>query len=226
MHGEGERDLRAFVRATITRYRGEDTMRIAILTGSMLTMIALMASCSQEEAAPPAAEMPSTTASSEPATTPPPSDTSAAASQHRVELTPGQGATVAGEFDLVASDGAVLMTGVVSGLKPGSRHGFHIHETGDCSSPDFKSAGEHFNPTSQPHGDPAKPPHHLGDIPNLEVDDMGKAPVDARIEGVTLGDQGPNDLVGRALVVHAKTDDYKTQPSGNSGDRIACGVIR
>jgi superoxide dismutase, Cu-Zn family len=124
------------------------------------------------------------------------------------------------------NDGAVTMTGLVSGLKPGSEHGFHVHEKGDCSSPDFKSAGDHFNPTSQQHGDPATPPHHLGDIPNLKADDMGKAPVNARVEGVTLGDQGPNDLVGRAVVVHADPDDYKTQPSGNSGDRIACGVIR
>jgi Cu-Zn family superoxide dismutase len=201
-------------------------MRIAILTGSVLAMIVAMAGCGQKEAAPAASDAPSTTASSEPATTPPPSNTSEAATQHRVDLMPGLGGSVAGALDLVASDGAVVMTGVVSGLKPGSHHGFHIHEKGDCSSPDFKSAGDHFNPTSQPHGNPATPPHHLGDVPNLEADDMGKATVNARIEGVTLGDQGPHDLVGRALVVHADADDYKTQPSGNSGDRIACGVIR
>jgi Cu-Zn family superoxide dismutase len=201
-------------------------MRIAILTASVLAMVGAMAGCSQEEAAPPAQETPATTASSQPATTPPPSDGGAAGAQHRVDLMPGQGGEVAGALDLVSSDGAVVMTGVVSGLKPGSRHGFHIHEKGDCSSPDFKSAGDHFNPTSQPHGNPAMPPHHLGDVPNLEADEVGKAPVNARIEGVTLGDQGPNDLVGRALVVHAEEDDYKTQPSGNSGDRIACGVIR
>jgi Cu-Zn family superoxide dismutase len=192
----------------------------------MLTVIAVMTGCSQKEAAPAVSDAPSTTASSESAATPLPSNAGAAATQHRVDLMPGQGGDVAGALDLVVSDGAVVMTGGVSGLKPGSHHGFHIHEKGDCSSPDFKSAGDHFNPTSQPHGDPATPPHHLGDVPNLEADDMGKASVNARIEGVTLGDHGPNDLVGRALVVHADADDYKTQPSGNSGDRIACGVIR
>ncbi len=200
-------------------------MRIAILTGSMLAVIAAISGCSRKEAVPAAQDTPTTTASTPPAATPPPADASAAGTPHHVELRPGQGGEVTGGLDLASSDGAVTITGVVSGLQPGSRHGFHIHETGDCSSPDFKSAGAHFNPTSQPHGDPVMPPHHLGDIPNLEVDDMGKAHVDARIEGATLGDQGPNDLVGRALVVHAEADDYKTQPSGNSGDRIACGVI-
>lgn len=201
-------------------------MRTAILTGSVLAAAAVMVGCSQKEATPPAEDAPSTTASSVPATTPPPQTGGASNTQHRADLTPGQGGEVTGAVDLVVSDGAVVMTGLVSGLKPGSEHGFHIHEKGDCSSPDFKSAGDHFNPTSQPHGDPGTPPHHLGDIPNLKADDMGKAPVNARIEGATLGDHGPNDLVGRAVVVHDDVDDYKTQPAGNSGDRIACGVIR
>lgn len=192
----------------------------------MLLAVATLAGCSRKEATPASQDAPSTTASNEPATTPPPNDAGAAGTAHRVDLMPGQGGDVAGAIDLVVSDGAVAMTGLVSGLKPGSKHGFHLHEKGDCSSPDFKSAGDHFNPASQQHGDPASPPHHLGDIPNLEADDMGKAPVNARVEGVTLGDGGPNDLVGRALVVHADADDYKTQPSGNSGDRVACGVIR
>src|SRR5262245_37422561 len=201
-------------------------MRSAILIGSLLATSAAMFGCSQKEATPASQEAPSTTASSEPATTPPPNDAGAAGTAHRVDLMPGQGGTVAGALDLVVSDGAVTVTGLVSGLKPGSKHGFHVHEKGDCSSPDFKSAGEHFNPTSQAHGDPATPPHHLGDVPNLVADDMGKAHVNARVEGVTLGDGGPNDLVGRAVVVHDDEDDYKTQPSGNSGDRIACGAIR
>jgi Cu-Zn family superoxide dismutase len=185
--------------------------------------IGSMAGCSPKETTPAVQDAPSTTASVEPATTPPPSDPTSA--KHRVDLMPGQGGNVAGAMDLVTSNGVVTMTGLVTGIKPGSIHGFHIHEKGDCGSPDFKSAGEHFNPTSQQHGDPIMPPHHLGDIPNLVGDDMGKAPVNARIESATLGDGGPNDLVGRAVVVHASADDYMTQPSGNSGDRIACGVI-
>jgi Cu-Zn family superoxide dismutase len=185
-----------------------------------------MVGCKPKEATSGAQDPPSTTASSEPATTPPADTGSAAGTQHRVDLMPGQGGEVAGALDLVVNNGAVLMTGLVSGLKPGSMHGFHLHEKGDCSSPDFKSAGDHFNPTSQQHGDPVMPPHHLGDLPNLVADDAGKAPVNARIEGATLGDGGPNDLVGRAVVVHAQPDDYKTQPAGNSGDRVACGVIQ
>ena len=199
-------------------------MRLAILMGSMLVTVGAIAGCGQKEATPAPQDAPSTTASNQPATTAPPADPTSA--KHRVDLMPGQGAEVAGALDLVEHEGVIAMTGLVTGLKPGSRHGFHIHEKGDCSSPDFKSAGDHFNPTLQPHGDPGTPPHHLGDIPNLEADDMGKAPVNARIEGATFGDRGPNDIVGRAVVVHADADDYKTQPSGNSGDRMACGVIR
>src|SRR5689334_9903556 len=103
-------------------------MRIAILTTTALAMIAAMAACSREEAVPPAADAPSTTASSQPATPPPPDNGSAAGTQHRVDLMPGQGGDAAGALDLVAGDGGVVMTGLVSGLKPGSRHGFHIHE--------------------------------------------------------------------------------------------------
>jgi len=199
------------------------------MRSAILTVVALaVAGCSRTEstavsAAPDAA---ATTASAVPAMTPPPAAGSAGGSQHRVNLTPGLGADVGGALNLVSSDGAVVVTGLVTGLAPDSEHGFHIHEKGDCSSPDFKSAGEHFNPTAQAHGNPASPPHHAGDIPNLKASNEGKADVNARIEGVTLGDGGANDLVGKAVVVHAKIDDYQTQPSGNSGDRIACGVIQ
>ena len=120
------------------------------------------------------------------------------AAQAKLEATKGN--SVSGTVTFTQSGDKVMVVANVTGLKPNGEHGFHVHEKGDCSSPDFKSAGDHFNPTSQQHGDPATPPHHLGDIPNLEADDMGKAPVNARIEGVTLGDGSPNDLVGRALV--------------------------
>lgn len=202
-------------------------MRSAVLIAVALVLAGCSKSQSVGTAAEPAdslgqGETPAT-AVGEPATTPPPAQ--ASGSQHRVNLMPGQGAQVAGALDLVADGNAVVVTGLVTGLAPESGYGFHIHEKGDCSSPDFKSAGEHFNPTAQPHGNPASPPHHLGDIPNLTSDGVGRADVNARVEGVTLGDGGPHDLVGKAFVVHAKPDDYKTQPSGNSGDRIACGVV-
>jgi Cu-Zn family superoxide dismutase len=91
---------------------------------------------------------------------------------------------------------------------------------------DAKSAGDHFNPTGAPHGAPASADHHLGDIPNINADSSGHATLAASITGATLRDGGPTDLVGKALVVHAQRDDYKTQPSGDSGARIACGVVR
>jgi Cu-Zn family superoxide dismutase len=202
------------------------------MRNAVLIVVALvLAGCSKSQsvgtAAAPAdslgeGETPAT-AIGEPATTPPPAK--AASSQHRVNLLPGQGAQVAGALDLVADGDAVVVTGLVTGLAPESVHGFHVHEKGDCSSPDFKSAGEHFNPTSEQHGNPAAPPHHLGDVPNLTANGEGRADVNTRVEGVTLGGGGANDLVGKAFVVHAKPDDYKTQPSGDSGDRIACGVV-
>jgi Cu-Zn family superoxide dismutase len=203
-------------------------MRNAVL----LAVVLVLAGCSKSQsvgtdaasATSPAAPDPAaTTASSEPATTPPPA--AAEGSGHRVNLMPGLGAQVAGALSLVPDGDAVVVTGLVTGLAPDSGYGFHVHEKGDCSSTDFKSAGEHFNPTGQPHGNPGEPAHHLGDVPNLMSNNVGRADVNARIEGATLGDGGPHDLVGKAFVVHAKPDDYKTQPSGNSGDRIACGVV-
>jgi Cu-Zn family superoxide dismutase len=198
-------------------------MRSAIL---MVAALAVVGCSRKESTAEPSPDAAATTASTAPATPPPPDNASAGGAQHRVNLTPGLGGEVGGALDLVSADGAVVVTGLITGLAPDSEHGFHVHEKGDCSSPDFKSAGEHFNPTSQEHGNPASPPHHLGDVPNLKANSDGKADINARIEGVTLGDGGANDLVGKAVVVHAKMDDYKTQPSGNSGDRIACGVIQ
>ena len=105
----------------------------------------------------------------------------------------------------------------------------HIHQNGDCSAPDGSSAGDHFNPTGAPHGNPtgddAGAQHHAGDMPNVTADDKGNARVDLRVQGVTLGDGGENDVLGKAVIVHADADDYSSQPSGNAGARIACGVI-
>jgi Cu-Zn family superoxide dismutase len=110
----------------------------------------------------------------------------------------------------------------VAGLTPGA-HGFHIHEKGDCSAPDGTSAGGHFNPTGQPHGHPLQGPHHAGDMPMLETDAYGNARLVAVLPRLTL--EGTNGIVGRSVVVHAAPDDFKTQPTGNSGARMACGVI-
>ncbi len=118
----------------------------------------------------------------------------------------------------------VMVHARISGLKPFGEHGFHVHEKGDCSSGDGMGTGGHFNPTAKPHG-PQDGDHHAGDLPALKADASGSADVRFHLEGVTLGDGGPTDLSGKGLIVHVGPDDYKTQPTGNSGARIACGVI-
>src|SRR5690606_7764472 len=137
------------------------------------------------------------------------------------------GKSVAVMMTLTAEQAVVRIASVSTGLQPGGEQGLPVHEKGDCSAPDASSAGGHFNPTSQPHGNPtAGGPHHLGDMANLRADEKGVANVDAFIEGATLHTGRPDDLAGKAIVVHEKPDDYASQPSGNSGGRVACGVIR
>lgn len=146
----------------------------------------------------------------------------------KASLSPSAGSSVKGDLTLTNEGTAVSIRGEITGLEPGKEHGFHVHDLGECSLPDFKSAGEHFNPTKDPHGGPKSDARHLGDIPNIKADANGRASVDISVKGVTLQDKdgAPTEILGKALVVHAKPDDYKTQPSGDSGDRIACGVIR
>ncbi|BDC55187.1 superoxide dismutase family protein [Bacillus altitudinis] len=112
------------------------------------------------------------------------------------------------------------------GLPPGP-HGFHIHETGICETPDFETAGAHFNPTHREHGFDNPKGHHAGDMPNLEVGADGQIDVVVNVPDVTLKG-GPNQLIdqnGRSFIIHAEADDYLSNPSGNSGKRIACGAI-
>lgn len=150
----------------------------------------------------------------------------AASKAMSVQLKPTQGNAVTGTLKLATDKSGVRISGLVEGFEPNSEHGFHVHEKGDCSAPDASSAGPHFNPTSQPHGDPtAGHARHVGDMMNLKADAKGAAKVDILVDGATLHTGQPSDLMGRAIVVHAQPDDYATQPSGNSGGRIACGVI-
>jgi superoxide dismutase, Cu-Zn family len=142
----------------------------------------------------------------------------------QVELQPRSGSNVTGTLALQQEKDGVLISGEVRGLAPASVHGFHVHEKGDCSAPDATSAGPHFNPNGSPHGQMGAGPHHEGDMPNIVADEHGVAQVKALIAGATL-DAAPGSLRGRALVVHRDADDYKTQPAGNAGARVACGVI-
>ena len=137
-------------------------------------------------------------------------------------LKPTTGNTAAGTVTFTQKGDKVAVIANVTGLSPGP-HGFHVHEKGDCSAPDGASAGGHFNPGSKAHGDPSAADHHAGDMPQLVADASGKATLTAEMSPMTIG--GANDIIGKSVVVHKDADDFKTQPAGNSGARIACGVI-
>lgn len=141
-------------------------------------------------------------------------------------LAPASASLVSGRLSLQPMADGVHVVGEIGGLAPASEHGFHIHEKGDCSAVDASSAGGHFNPGSQPHGRLGHGAHHGGDGDNLVADAQGVAHVDAHFSGVSLGTGAANDIAGRALIVHAAPDDYRSQPSGNAGARVACGIIR
>jgi len=140
------------------------------------------------------------------------------------DLEPTKGNQAKGKVTFTQDGDNVRVDANVSGLKPGAQHGFHVHEKGDCSSGDGMSTGGHFNPDGKPHG-PQGAPHHAGDMPALVADSYGNASTSFVIKGVSIG-SGAHDLVGKGLIVHRDPDDYTTQPTGNAGPRIACGVIR
>ncbi len=134
------------------------------------------------------------------------------------------GSSVTGRVDFVESGGRLRAHVELAGLAPGSEHGFHVHDKGDCSAPDAASAGGHFNPGGSAHGRAGVAPHHAGDLPSLMADAGGRVRADLVLEGVTLA-AGPNSIVGRAVIVHRDRDDFTSQPAGNAGPRLACGVI-
>ena len=148
-----------------------------------------------------------------------------AAQKAKANLLNAKGERV-GTATLTEKSNGVQLDLKASNLPPGI-HGFHIHAVGICEAPDFKSAGPHFNPEGKQHGWDNPQGHHLGDLQNLNVDSDGKVSVRVLVPGVTLG-EGPNSLFhegGTSLIIHEKADDGKTDPAGNAGARIACGVI-
>lgn len=140
-------------------------------------------------------------------------------------LASASGSSVRGEANFSLSNDAVQMQLTLSGLAPG-KHAVHVHEHGDCSAPDAKSAGGHWAPKQSAHGKWGDGAHHLGDIGNLEADEQGKASLRFTTDQWALGNGSPTDIVGRALVVHADADDFESEPAGNAGSRVACGVIK
>jgi Cu-Zn family superoxide dismutase len=140
-------------------------------------------------------------------------------------LQPTKSGKAAGTISFTQVGDKVRVSGTVSGLVPGREHGFHIHEAGDCSSGDGMSAKGHFNPYGKPHANPATTERHAGDMPALKADASGNATVNSELNVITIA-PGPASIVGRGLIVHADPDDYKTQPTGNAGARVACAVIQ
>jgi Cu-Zn family superoxide dismutase len=140
-------------------------------------------------------------------------------------LVPTKSANAVGTASFYQVGDKVRMVADVSGLVPGREHGFHIHEAGDCSSGDGMSAKGHFNPMAKPHGHYGTAERHAGDLRALKADANGNARLETDLDLMTVT-PGPTSIVGRGLIVHADPDDYKTQPTGNAGARIACGVIQ
>ncbi|WPU63525.1 superoxide dismutase family protein [Peredibacter starrii] len=116
------------------------------------------------------------------------------------------------------------ITADATGLTPNSTHGFHVHKVGKCEGPDYKSAGDHFNPTNMQHGSPKSEKSHMGDMGNLVANAKGEA----HMEMILKKDEAKDlkEFAGKSVVIHAKADDFKSQPAGDSGARIACGLIK
>lgn len=141
-------------------------------------------------------------------------------------INPTEGNNISGYFRVYqVNPDTVRVMAQVKGLAPGSEHGFHVHENGNCSSPDAMSAGGHYNPTGHQHGK-SGPESHVGDLPSLMADAAGTAFLVWETKDLSIGTGKPSDIKGRAVVVHKDKDDFTTQPTGNSGARLGCGVIQ
>ena len=138
-------------------------------------------------------------------------------------LTPTAGSKAAGIITFLRTDKGILIEGTISGLEPNSKHGFHIHQYGDISASDGTAAGGHFNPHGEDHAGPDAAMRHVGDLGNVEADAEGNATYKRVDKHIRF--EGEESIIGRGMILHAGTDDLKTQPTGAAGARIAQGVI-
>jgi len=157
--------------------------------------------------------------------------TSAPAMVAVATMTPSKSATtmpinndVTGTVTFTEVGDKVLVVADISGLEPNTRHGIHIHEKGDLSDPGLLSTGGHWNPDHHIHGGPSTSPVHAGDLGNLDADASGKAHLELTLSGISVGGM-KNDVIGHAVIIHAKADDLSSQPSGNAGARVSGGII-
>ena len=174
----------------------------AILSGATL----LLASCQSQQAGQQAASAAA-----------PAAPRNAIAVLHSTE-----GNTAAGVVTFAQAEAGVRVVATISGLTPGE-HGFHIHQYGDCSASDGTSAGGHFNPEDQPHAGPHDAKRHVGDLGNITANEDGDASLDYVDTKLSLS--GGNSIIGRGVIVHSAPDDLSSQPTGNAGGRVACGVV-
>jgi len=142
--------------------------------------------------------------------------------QAKCVVNPTQGSQVMGTVTFTKMEHGVKVVADIEGLTPG-KHGIHIHEFGDCSSPDGTSAGSHFNPAAKTHGSPMDDNRHAGDMGNITAESNGKGHLDYIDHSISL--EGEHSIIGKSMIIHANEDDLKTQPTGNAGARLACGVI-
>jgi Cu-Zn family superoxide dismutase len=140
-------------------------------------------------------------------------------------LEPRSGSKVSGSLTFTQIGDVVRVTGEITGHTKGPK-GFHIHEKGDCSDDKGMNTGGHFNPHNSKHGGPYEPVKHAGDLGNIPFDDAGVAKVNLTVGDISVSSSRPDGIIGRAVIVHAAADDLKTDPTGNAGGRVACGVIR
>lgn len=144
----------------------------------------------------------------------------------RATMEPASGSNVSGEVTFTEENGSVRMELSVENL-PAGEHAVHLHEHGDCSAEDASSAGGHWNPTMKPHGKRGSgSAFHKGDIDNMRVGDDGKGTLNMTIEGWSIGGPDSTNIVGKSVIIHEKADDFTSQPSGDAGSRISCGVIK